>query len=85
VRCFILCPGCLYGFSAVAPAATDRYEVLMPKHTSLRHRVPAADEGFLDFLSYLLTPDPSARPGATEALQHPWLSFPYPPVEQIPD
>lgn len=62
-----------------------RYELLLPKHTSLRHRVPAADEGFLDFLSYLLTADPTARPSATEALQHPWLSYPYPPVEQIPD
>jgi serine/threonine protein kinase len=62
-----------------------RYELLLPKQTSLRHRVPSADEGFLDFLSYLLTPDPTARPGATEALQHPWLSYPFPPVEQIPD
>jgi serine/threonine protein kinase len=63
-----------------------RYELLMPKHTSLRHRVPAADDGFLDFLSYLLTPDPSARPSATEALLHPWLSHPYPPAaDQIPD
>lgn len=62
-----------------------RYELLLPKHTSLRHRVPAADEGFLDFLSYLLTADPSARPSATEALQHPWLSFPYPPVREISD
>jgi serine/threonine protein kinase len=51
----------------------------------LRHRVPAADDGFLDFLSYLLTPDPTQRPSAEEALQHPWLRHPYPPAEQIPD
>ncbi len=63
-----------------------RYELLLPKHTSLRYRVPAADEGFLDFLSYLLTPDPSARPSATEALLHPWLAHPYPPAaDQISD
>lgn len=73
--------------TAVAACAVlcCRYELLLPKQTSLRHRVPSADEGFLDFLSYLLTPDPTARPGATEALQHPWLSYPFPPVEQIPD
>ncbi|WIA42780.1 hypothetical protein OEZ86_008720 [Tetradesmus obliquus] len=65
--------------------SSGRYELLLPKHTSLRHRVPGADEGFLDFLSYLLTPDPSARPSAEDALQHPWLSHPYPPAEQIPD
>jgi serine/threonine protein kinase len=61
------------------------YELLLPKRTSLRHRVPAADDGFLDFLSYLLTPDPTQRPSAEEALQHPWLRHPYPPAEQIPD
>ncbi|KAF8057645.1 FUM1 [Scenedesmus sp. PABB004] len=63
--------------------ATGRYEVLVPKRTSLRHRVPGGDEGFLDFLAYLLTPDPAARPSAADALAHPWLSHPYPPLEQL--
>jgi serine/threonine protein kinase len=81
---YTVCAACL---QRVLPALCPpcRYELLLPKHTSLRYRVPAADEGFLDFLSYLLTPDPSARPSASEALQHPWLAHPYPPVEQIPD
>lgn len=65
--------------------AARSYELLLPKRTSLRHRVPAADPAFLDFLSYLLTPDPSARPGAAEALQHPWLSQAYPPLESVDD
>jgi dual specificity tyrosine-phosphorylation-regulated kinase 2/3/4 len=59
--------------------------VLVPKRTSLRHRVPCADEGFLDFLSYLLTPDPEARPSAGEALGHPWLRQAYPPIEPMQD
>jgi hypothetical protein len=40
------------------------YELLLPKRTSLRHRVPA-DDGFLDFLSYLLTPDPTTHTTAS--------------------
>ena len=57
-----------------------RYELLRPKRTSLRHRIPDADEGCLEFLSTLLTVDPKLRPTAAEALQHPWLSFKYPPI-----
>jgi serine/threonine protein kinase len=64
---------------------THSYELLLPKRTSLRHRVPQADEGFLDFLSYLLTPEPGARPSAEEALRHPWLRHPYPPIEPMQD
>ena len=62
-----------------------RYELLLPKRTSLRHRVPCADEGFLDFLACLLAPDPGQRPGAEEALCHPWLRHAYPPIEPIQD
>jgi serine/threonine protein kinase len=47
--------------------------------------VPTADKAFLDFLSYLLTPDPSQRPSAQEALAHPWLAQAYAPAEQGPD
>lgn len=63
------------------PPPPRRYELLIPKRTSLRHRVPLGDEGFVDFLSYLLTPDPGERPTAEEALAHPWLRAPYPPAE----
>jgi serine/threonine protein kinase len=64
---------------------TPRFELLLPKRTSLRHRVPCGDEGFLDFLAYLLTVDPAARPTAEEALGHPWLTQAYPPADPITD
>ncbi len=54
-----------------------RYEFLTPKHTSLHHRLAAADQGFVDFVAYLLSVDPSNRPTAEAALQHPWLQVPY--------
>lgn len=56
---------------------TDRYEILVPKKTTLTHRLPEADEGLLDFISYLLTIDPKKRPTAEEALMHPWLTHDY--------
>ncbi|BDA40915.1 probable dual specificity tyrosine-phosphorylation-regulated kinase at C-terminar half [Coccomyxa sp. Obi] len=59
---------------------THRYEYLHPKRTSLRKRVPEADQGCLDFLAFLLTVDPDKRPSAEEALQHPWLQCSYPPI-----
>lgn len=59
---------------------TNRLEFLMPKKSSLRHRLSMGDEGFLDFVSYLLEINPKKRPTASEALQHPWLSYPYEPI-----
>jgi serine/threonine protein kinase len=59
---------------------TNRLELLMPKKTSLRHRLSMGDEGFIDFVSYLLEINPKKRPTASEALQHPWLSYPYEPI-----
>jgi len=54
--------------------AQGRYEILRPKRTSLRRRVPEADAGALAFLKALLTVDPAQRPTAAQALQHPWLA-----------
>lgn len=59
---------------------TNRVEFLMPKKTSLRHLLSMGDEGFIDFVSYLLEINPKKRPTASEALQHPWLSYPYEPI-----
>ncbi len=58
-------------------ANTDRFEVLTPKRTSLRHRVPEADEHMLSFIAYLLQVDPHKRPSAQHALQHPWFNVVY--------
>ena len=51
-----------------------RYEILRPKRTSLRRRVPEADATALAFLRALLTVDPALRPTAEQALAHPWLT-----------
>ena len=60
---------------------TERYELLLPKRTSLRHRLPEADDGLLDFINCLLCIDPHKRPSAAQALQHPWLEHEYVSLE----
>ncbi|GLU12827.1 hypothetical protein SLE2022_294850 [Rubroshorea leprosula] len=59
---------------------TNRLECLIPKKTSLRHRMPMGDQGFIDFVAHLLEINPKKRPSASEALKHPWLSYPYEPI-----
>ncbi|XP_062111010.1 uncharacterized protein LOC133822628 [Humulus lupulus] len=59
---------------------TSRLEYLIPKKTSLRHRLPMGDQGFIDFVAHLLEVNPKKRPSALEALKHPWLSYPYEPI-----
>ncbi|CAN0902223.1 Dual specificity tyrosine-phosphorylation-regulated kinase 4 [Linum grandiflorum] len=59
---------------------TNRLEHLVPKKTSLAHRLPMGDHGFVDFVRHLLEVNPLKRPSAAEALKHPWLSFPYEPI-----
>ncbi|KAK8942055.1 Serine/threonine-protein kinase AFC2 [Platanthera guangdongensis] len=59
---------------------TNRLEYLIPKKTSLRHRLPMGDQGFIDFIAHLLEINPKKRPSAEEALRHPWLSYPYEPI-----
>lgn len=59
---------------------TNRLEYLIPKKTSLRHRLPMGDQGFIDFVGHLLDINPHRRPSASQALKHPWLSFPYEPI-----
>ncbi|KAE8663318.1 hypothetical protein F3Y22_tig00112988pilonHSYRG00130 [Hibiscus syriacus] len=59
---------------------TNRLEYLIPKKTSLRHRLPMGDQGFIDFVTHLLEVNPKKRPSASEALKHPWLSYPYEPI-----
>ncbi|BBN06295.1 hypothetical protein MPTK1_3g19940 [Marchantia polymorpha subsp. ruderalis] len=59
---------------------TDQLEYLRPKKTSLSHRLPMGDQGFVEFVGYLLHINPASRPTAGEALKHPWLSYPYEPI-----
>ncbi|PIA63785.1 hypothetical protein AQUCO_00201248v1 [Aquilegia coerulea] len=59
---------------------TNRLEYLIPKKSSLRHRLPMGDEGFVDFVAHLLEVNPKKRPTASEALKHHWLSYPYEPI-----
>ncbi|GAA0174807.1 protein modifying enzyme [Lithospermum erythrorhizon] len=59
---------------------SNRLEYLVPKKTSLRHRLPMGDQGFIDFVTHLLEINPKRRPSAAEALKHPWLSYPYEPI-----
>ncbi|KAG5014875.1 hypothetical protein JHK85_021011 [Glycine max] len=63
-----------------AQKETNRLEYLIPKKTSLRHRLPMGDQGFIDFVAHLLEVNPKKRPSASEALKHPWLSYPYEPI-----
>ncbi|CAM8940384.1 unnamed protein product [Rhodiola kirilowii] len=59
---------------------TNRLEYLIPKKSSLRHRLPMGDQGFIEFVAYLLEINPQKRPSASDALKHPWLSYPYEPI-----
>lgn len=59
---------------------SNRLEYLIPKKSSLRHRLPMGDQGFIDFVAHLLEVNPKKRPSASEALKHPWLSYPYEPI-----
>eukprot|EP00271_Cylindrocystis_brebissonii_P016696 TRINITY_DN408_c0_g1_i1.p1 TRINITY_DN408_c0_g1~~TRINITY_DN408_c0_g1_i1.p1 ORF type:complete len:1606 (-),score=366.34 TRINITY_DN408_c0_g1_i1:2050-6867(-) len=59
---------------------TKQLELLIPKKSSLKQRLPGADPGFIDFVDSLLQVDPEKRPTALEALSHPWLAQPYEPI-----
>ncbi|GFP99065.1 probable serine/threonine-protein kinase dyrk2 [Phtheirospermum japonicum] len=59
---------------------TNGLEYLIPKKSSLRHRLPMGDQGFIDFVGHLLEINPKKRPSASEALKHPWLQYPYEPI-----
>ncbi|XP_073143613.1 uncharacterized protein [Henckelia pumila] len=59
---------------------TNKLEYLIPKKSSLRHRLPMGDQGFIDFVAHLLETNPKKRLSAMEALKHPWLQYPYEPI-----
>jgi serine/threonine protein kinase len=51
-----------------------KIQILVPKKTTLKHRLKCDDPYFLDFVRWLLEIDPTKRPSAKEALSHPWLT-----------
>ncbi|CAA7051285.1 unnamed protein product [Microthlaspi erraticum] len=59
---------------------SNNLEYLIPKKSSLRRRLPMGDQGFIEFVTHLLQVDPKKRPSASEALKHPWLTYPYEPI-----
>mmetsp|Transcript_36729 Transcript_36729/g.88778 ORF Transcript_36729/g.88778 Transcript_36729/m.88778 type:complete len:287 (+) Transcript_36729:551-1411(+) len=50
---------------------------ILPKKTTLKHRLGTDDELFIDFVEKLLRVDPAKRSSAATALEHPWLSKQY--------
>lgn len=52
----------------------NKIHIMVPKKTTLKARVKAEDPYYLDFVRWLLEIDPTKRPSAKEALQHPWLT-----------
>ena len=57
-----------------------KINLLVPKKTSLKHRLKTNDSMFIDFIKCLLQVDPCRRLSAKEALAHPWLTeTTYPP------
>jgi len=53
---------------------TGKIQILVPKRSSLKHRLRTNDVYFLDFIRWLLEIDPAKRPTAREAMSHPFLT-----------
>eukprot|EP01006_Ploeotia_vitrea_P028932 TRINITY_DN61571_c0_g1_i1.p1 TRINITY_DN61571_c0_g1~~TRINITY_DN61571_c0_g1_i1.p1 ORF type:complete len:1030 (-),score=224.02 TRINITY_DN61571_c0_g1_i1:159-3248(-) len=53
---------------------------LYPKRTKLSNRLGTGDNLFLDFVRQMLQIDPAKRPTAKEAMEHPFLSHDYGPI-----
>ena len=52
----------------------DKYGILrIPENRTLQDAVPSSDKLFLDFINFCLELDPTKRPGAAEAFNHPWI------------
>jgi len=53
---------------------SGKIQILVPKRSSLKHRLHTKDLMYLDFIRWCLEIDPHRRPTAKEALNHPWLT-----------
>ncbi|CAD7971758.1 unnamed protein product [Amoebophrya sp. A25] len=57
------------------PEGLKRLSLLIPKRTTLGHRLSLPEgDPLLDFIGCMLNLDPTRRPSATECLQHPFLT-----------
>lgn len=56
------------------PGENMKVQILIPKATTLKHRLKTDDEAFIDFVRWLLEIDPDKRPTAKEAMKHRWLT-----------
>lgn len=56
---------------------TNQLEYIIPEESSLEQHLQVTDIGFIDFVQSLLEINPLRRPSASEALEHPWLSYTY--------
>ena len=51
-----------------------KYGILrIPENRRIEEAIPSSDSLFLDFVSQCLVLDPEKRPGAGEAIKHPWI------------
>merc|ERR1719203_450055 len=57
--------------SAGQQRGQQQIHILLPKASSLKHRLRTNDAEFLDFLTSLLKVDPAERGSASEAMKHP--------------
>ena len=58
----------------LGPDEELKIQIMVSKKTTLKHRLKCDDPYFLDFVRWLLEIDPTKRPSAKEAMQHPWLT-----------
>jgi len=52
----------------------SKVQILIPKATTLKHRLKTDDEDFIEFVRWLLEIDPDKRPTAKQAMKHKWLT-----------
>lgn len=53
---------------------SNKIQILIPKRTTLKHRIKTDDANFLDFIKCLLELDTDKRISAKDAMNHPWIT-----------
>ncbi len=52
----------------------SKIQILIPKRTTLKHRLKVDDANFIDFIKCLLELDPEKRLSSKDAMNHPWIA-----------